>query len=47
MPKYMFTGSYTADGAKGLLKEGGASRRQAIEALGKSVGDKVELFYPA
>ena len=31
MPKYMFTGSYTAEGARGLLKEGGSGRQTGIE----------------
>lgn len=47
MPKYLFTGSYTAEGAKGLLKEGGSSRRKAIQSLAKSVGGTIEAFYLA
>jgi uncharacterized protein with GYD domain len=45
MPKYLFQGSYTAEGAKGLQKEGGSKRRQAAEALLKEVGGKLESFY--
>ena len=45
MPKYLVTASYTADGAKGLLKDGGSKRRQAIEAALKAVGGTVESFY--
>ncbi len=45
MPKYLFQASYTTDGAKGLLKEGGTKRRAAVEQLMKSVGGKLEAFY--
>lgn len=45
MPKYLFTGSYTAEGAKGILKEGGSSRREAIGSLVQSVGGTLESFY--
>ena len=45
MPKYLFQASYTTEGAKGLLKEGGTKRRAAVEQLLKSVGGKLEAFY--
>lgn len=45
MPKYLIVGSYTAEGAKGLLKDGGSKRRQVAEAALKSVGGKIEQFY--
>ena len=45
MPKYLLQASYTAEGAKGLLKEGGTKRRAAVEQLMKSVGGKLEAFY--
>lgn len=45
MPKYLFSGSYTHEGVKGLLKEGGSSRRTAIEGLIKGMGGSVEAFY--
>jgi len=45
MPKYMLEASYTADGVKGLLKEGGSGRRDAVEKLVGSLGGKVEAFY--
>ena len=45
MPKYLVVGSYTAEGAKGLLKDGGSKRRQVAEAALKSVGGKIEQFY--
>ena len=45
MPKYLFQASYTTEGVKGLLKEGGTKRRAAVEQLMKSVGGKLEAFY--
>lgn len=45
MPKYLLIGSYTAEGAKGLLKDGGSKRRQVADAALKSVGGKIEQFY--
>ncbi len=45
MPKYLIQGNYTADSLNGLLKEGGSSRRAAVEALLASVGGKVEASY--
>jgi uncharacterized protein with GYD domain len=45
MPKYLIQGSYTAQGAKGVQKEGGTKRRQVVEALLKEVGGKLDAFY--
>lgn len=45
MAKYLITATYTADGAKGLVKDGGTKRRQAAEAAVKSVGGQMEAFY--
>jgi uncharacterized protein with GYD domain len=45
MPKYLFEASYTAEGAKGIIKEGAAARRAAIEKAAASVGGKLECFY--
>ncbi len=45
MPKYLTVASYTAEGAKGLLKEGGTARRAAVEKLMKSLGGRLEAFY--
>ena len=45
MPKYLIEASYTSEGAKGLLKDGGTKRRQAAEAALKSAGGKMEAFY--
>lgn len=45
MPKYLVMASYTADGAKGLMADGGSKRRAAAEAAIKSVGGRIESFY--
>jgi len=45
MPKYMLIGSYTADGAKGLLKEGGSARHEAGKAAIESAGGTLESYY--
>ena len=45
MGKYLFQGSYTEQGLKGLLKEGGSGRVKAIEQLVKGLGGKLEMFY--
>jgi uncharacterized protein with GYD domain len=43
--KYMLIGSYTSEGAKGLLKEGGTSRREAAAKAIASAGGTLESFY--
>ena len=45
MPKYLIQASYTGDGTKGLMKEGGSKRRAAVEANVKSAGGTLEAFY--
>jgi uncharacterized protein with GYD domain len=45
MGKYLLTASYTADGAKGLIKDGGTKRREAAEQAVKSAGGRLEAFY--
>ncbi|MCB5275167.1 hypothetical protein BJG92_02715 [Arthrobacter sp. SO5] len=45
MTKYLFEANYVGEGIKGLMREGGTKRRDAvIEAL-KSVGGSLECFY--
>ena len=45
MPKYLAKASYSVEGLKGLINEGGTSRKNAItEAIG-SVGGTVESLY--
>jgi uncharacterized protein with GYD domain len=45
MPKYLYHGSYTADGAEGVLKEGGSARARAAAELIESVGGTLEAIY--
>jgi uncharacterized protein with GYD domain len=47
MPKYLFHSSYTVEGLKGVLKEGGSGRREAVEQALKSLGGTLEAFYYA
>ncbi len=47
MAKYLVEANYVGDGVKGLLKEGGTSRRAAIEEATKTVGGSVDAFYYA
>ncbi len=47
MPKYLFHGSYVGEGLKGLLKEGGSKRREAVEQAVNGMGGRLEGFYYA
>ena len=47
MPKYLFEASYTSEGIKGLLKDGGSSRRARVEEMIRGLGGKLEAFYYA
>jgi len=45
MAAFMVQFSYTEQGAKGLIKEGGSKRREATEQLVKSLGGKLVAYY--
>jgi len=45
MPKYLLKASYTTDGVRGVMKDGGTKRVAAARALVESLGGKVEAFY--
>ena len=45
MAKFLFKGSYTAEGAKGVLAEGGTRRREVAEQIITSLGGTVEVYY--
>ena len=45
MQKYLFYGSYTAEGYKGLLKEGGSARIDVAKQTLQSAGGSLEAFY--
>jgi len=45
VPKYLFTGSFTQQGGKGVVAEGGTGRVKAIAALFESVGGRLESYH--
>ena len=47
MPKMMIKASYSAEGTRGLLKEGGSARVSTVKNLIESMGGRVEAFYYA
>jgi len=47
MPKFLIKASYSAEGARGLIKEGGSARRAAIQKLIEGLGGRLEAFYYA
>lgn len=47
MPKYLIKASYTADGVRGLIKDGGSARRALVKKLVEGAGGTLEAFYYA
>ena len=47
MAKYLLEASYTAEGTRGLAKEGGSSRRKKVEKMINAMDGKLEAFYYA
>ena len=47
MAKHLVQANYIGEGVKGLLKEGGSSRRAAVEKMISAMGGSVESFYYA
>lgn len=45
MAKYLFQARYTAEGTRGLVREGGSGRRDAIAAMAEGLGGKSESFH--
>jgi uncharacterized protein with GYD domain len=45
MPKYLLKVTYTAEGARGLLKDGGTKRRAAAQRMVESLGGRLETLY--
>lgn len=45
MPKYLWQVSYSPEGIKGVLKDGGTGRRAAIQQLTEKLGGRLEVFY--
>jgi len=47
MAKYLIKASYGAEGTRGLIKEGGSARRDAVKKLVEGLGGKLDAFYYA
>lgn len=47
MAKYLLKVNYTPQGTKGLLKDGGSGRRNAVKQVIEGLGGKVEAWYYA
>lgn len=45
MAKFFITASYTAEGAKGLRKEGGSKRQRVVAKAVESLGGTLDSFY--
>jgi len=45
MTRYLIEGTYSPDGAKGLLAQGGSSRKAQIADFIKGLGGTLECFY--
>jgi uncharacterized protein with GYD domain len=45
MAKYLVKASYTPDGIRGLMKEGGTARRAALQKVVEGVGGRIDAFY--
>jgi uncharacterized protein with GYD domain len=47
MAKFLIKATYNADGARGLIKEGGSKRRTTVQKMIEGMGGKLEAFYYA
>ena len=45
MPKYMYSGNYTKEGAAGLLKDGGKARKEEATRIVEAMGGSLEAYY--
>jgi len=45
MAKFMCTATYTAEGARGLAKDGGTKRKEVVSKLLSTIGGSLEGFY--
>ena len=45
MSKYLISGPYVGEGIKGVLKDGGTKRKEAVEQLIGSLGGTVESVH--
>jgi uncharacterized protein with GYD domain len=47
MQKYLVKVQYSSEGTRGLLRDGGRNRRQAVSSMVEDLGGEVEAFYYA
>jgi uncharacterized protein with GYD domain len=47
MPKFLIKASYSTEGVRGLIKEGGSARRALVQKIVEGMGGKLEVFYYA
>jgi uncharacterized protein with GYD domain len=45
MAKFLIKASYSSQGVRGVMKEGGTSRRDTVGALTSNLGGTMESFY--
>ena len=45
MPTYLWRASYTTEGVKGLLQDGGSKRRSVVQQSVEKAGGKLHAFY--
>ena len=45
MAKYLYLASYTTEGLKGLLKDGGSKRKEDLGAAVKELNGRLETLY--
>ena len=45
MPLYLWEASYTAEGTKGLMKDGGTKRREFVKQMVEKLGGRLHAFY--
>jgi uncharacterized protein with GYD domain len=44
MPRFLIQGTFTLDGLRGLLKEGGSGRVEAVRKMAESVGGRLVSY---
>src|SRR5882672_12770876 len=45
MPTYLWHASYTSEGVKGLIKDGGSKRKAVVQQMVEKAGGKLIAFY--
>jgi len=44
VPRYLWQASYTAEGTRGVLRDGAVKRRKVVKELVEGLGGKLEVF---